>query len=318
MKKFLFFLLGLLLLACLCALVLNPEKYAKCTLEGLNLWAFTVLPALLPFVFLTLLIKNAGGANFVSRILSPATAFLYGTNGTAPAFAALISCISGYPVGAKTVAELYKSNLIDQADARTAALFCSTSGPSFVIGSVGVRMLGSAQAGALIYVCHVLSAAFCGVIFRKRRDNGVIAPLFNKEEPSVKLYDCAMDATLSCLCVGTLITVFYVFNQVLSDLNLTAPLVFAFAALLKDENKAAALTAGLIECTKGCFMAANAAAADIPLICAIVSFGGLSVIAQSMAFLSRAQVKAGAFVLGKAAQAVIAYILSLIACRVFL
>ena len=68
------------------------------------------MPSLLPFFFLSLLITNLGITANLSNKLSKPTAFLYNVNGVA-SFVQLMSFISGYPVGAKLIAELYKERI---------------------------------------------------------------------------------------------------------------------------------------------------------------------------------------------------------------
>ena len=306
----------------LSALIINPQKYAECTLKGLNLWAFTVLPALLPFFFVTLLIEQTDGAKILSKTLSPVANFLYNTTGTAAAFISVMSYVSGYPLGAKLISEFYENKIIDRRQAEKMSVFCSTSGPSFIIGSVGASMLKSPALGAIIFVCHILSGVLTGVLFRKSSnkniDNGAIAPLLQNKAKKTDLYSCAANVSLSCLCVGTLIAVFYVFSEILSDLKITYPIIWLLTVLLKDEKKAAAIVAGLFECTKGCFMLSYAGKNAIPLITALISFGGLSVIVQQMAFLSKAKVRFKYFMAGKLVMTVISFFLAFIACKIFL
>ena len=66
-------------------------------------------------------------------------------------------------------------NAIDEAAATKMSVFCSTSGPLFVAGSVGTVMVGNKTAGTILLLSHVLSAVFNGVLFRFYGDNRPIA-----------------------------------------------------------------------------------------------------------------------------------------------
>lgn len=310
-------ILTVILCAFAAALLINPQKYVLAAKEGLSLWALTVLPAVLPFFFITLTLSKLGGLNVISRMLAPITRFLYNADGAA-GFLQISSFISGYPVGARLIAEFKELNALDSETATKLCTFCSTSGPLFIAGSVGAGMLNSPQAGKILLLSHILSAVFNGVLFRFYCDNRPIGGLLQKNASDNPLGDCAYAAASSCLTVGALICVFYVASEVLQSLNLTYPLQAPLAILLNDDKKAAAFTAGLIECTKGCKMLAETdGTLKLPLISAIIAFGGASVIAQSAAFLKSAGVKIKIFILSKLTQTVFAFVICLALCAVF-
>lgn len=291
-----------------------PARYAGIAADGLKLWALVVLPSLLPFFFLTLLITSSGALAPLARRLSPLTRFLYNADG-ACGFVQLMSFISGYPVGSRLVTELYSLGALDKKTAAKACVFCSTSGPAFIIGCVGSGMLSSPKAGAIIFACHILSSVFTGIIYRKYCDYRHIAPLFKKTAVKNPLADCAYSTSVSCLTVGTLICFFYVISSVASDFYLLYPIEFLLTVLLKNQNAAKGFCSGLLECTKG---ASELARCDLgffklPLITFIITFGGVSVIAQSLAFLKQAGVKSKFFITAKLIQATISFAL----CAVF-
>ena len=315
-KKFKLFIV-ISLVAIAAALAVKPERYLSVCLEGLNLWATKVLPSLLPFLFVTLLLTSFCDISRASRKLSPMTRFLYGTGGIA-AFVRIVGLISGYPAGAKLVANLSEEGLIDKNEATKIAVLSSTSGPSFVIGTVGVGFYADKTIGIIIFISHVLAAAFSAVFFRKYGDNRHIAPHLTPKTKRKKtdLYATALDSSLSMLCVGTLITVFYVISEITADLRLTYPITVALNFILKNPDKAKAVTAGFFECTKGCYLLAFCTK-SAPLCCAVISFGGLSVLAQSVAFLQKADVCIPVFIAGKIIQAVISFFICLALCKLF-
>ncbi len=317
MKKAFKFLIVLCLVAIAAALAVKPERYLPVCLQGLNLWATKVLPSLLPFLFVTLLLTSFCDISRASHVLSPATRFLYGTSGIA-AFVRIVGLISGYPAGAKLVANLSEEGLIDKNEATKIAVLSSTSGPSFVIGTVGVGFFADKKVGVIMFLSHIFAAAIAAAFFRKYGDNRRITPhlMRNTKEKKKDLYATALDSSLSMLCVGTLITVFYVISEIAADLRLTFPITAALNFILQDAAKVKAVTAGLFECTKGCYLLSSCAK-SAPLCCAIVSFGGLSVLAQSAAFLQKADVCIPVFVAGKLIQTVLSFFLCLTLCNIF-
>lgn len=282
------------------------------------MWALTVLPSLLPFLFLTLLFCKTQTPQKIATKLSPVCRFLYNTGGES-AYVQLMSFLSGYPIGAKLIEELYRLGQTDKNGAAKMSVFCSTSGPSFIVGCVGVNMLHDKKAGLILFSAHILAAVLNGIIFRKSFNNRPIDQLLIKKPPSENiLYECATEASLSAITVGTLIAVFYVFSQILADFKITLPLNNLLFCVLKDKTLSQAVTYGLLECTKGCLVAAQTTnKLTLPVIEWLISFGGISVIVQSAAFLSNAKVKISFFVLGKAIQAFTSFAICYMLCLIF-
>jgi len=85
-----------------------------------------------------------------------------------------LSILSGYPVGSKIIADLYKSNEISKTDAIKTASFCSNSGPMFILGSVAIGMFANKTMGILILISHIFGALFNGVIYRNLGANNTL------------------------------------------------------------------------------------------------------------------------------------------------
>lgn len=319
MKKFLIYLLSFLICFICFALIYNPQKYIKVCYQGILLWGITVLPSLLPFFFLTLMLTGLGVINGFSKLLDKPTRFLYHAGGYS-AVIQLISFISGYPVGAKLISELYIKGQISSKEATKISTFTSTSGPLFIIGSVGIAMFSNKTVGIIILISHLFSAILNGIIFRKYGDNASIQPLLpTKSQSTNLLYDCAYGATLSCLTVGTLIAVFSVFCQIAIDFKLLLPATNLFNLLFNDTNLSTAFITGLIECTNGCNMLSKSASfLSVPLASFVISFGGLCILVQSIAFLKEARVKIKIFLLAKIIQGLTAFAISALLCTIFL
>lgn len=355
-------LLSVLLLFLLCLLLTAPARYAEACIQGMALWAKAVLPALFPFLILTGLLTKLGVAQKLADRLSPLTEKI-GLPGSA-AYCLLVSLLSGYPVGSRTVADLYKGGAITREQAKRMSVLCSTSGPMFLVGSVGGAMFGSAAAGAILLAAHLLAVigVYLALYFANRRKKGNIhagqkapaphaglkktmpphalrvqnktaAPQTtatpaseNKRNKTAAphpdtdgiLAASVQSGVLTVLCVGGFIAFFFVLMQALSDLHISAPLERLLSFPLSaagSEGAAAGLTAGLLEATQGCAsIAASGAPLALPLCAFLVTFGGGSILAQQLAFLTGAGVKAGPFIGIKILQGIAAFLLCLAFC----
>ena len=328
LKHFSKIMLTLGISACMVIILIRPDVYVASALEGVKLWALVVLPSLLPFFFFTSLLAKIGATERMARTLTKPCRKVFGTSGYA-AYALLMSILSGYPVGAKIIGDLGENGLIDETDATKMSAFCSTSGPLFIVGSVGVGMFGSAAAGKLLFIVHAFSALITGLIFRffgraeitttrtskntPKSCRPQVSPAKTRAANGNALYDCVYSSVISIATVGGFICVFYVVADIFQNLDLLRPIWKTLFFVTKNEPLSRAFSYGLIECTRGCKMLALCRLSTYSLAFAssLIAFGGVSVLVQSVCFLKKANVKIPVFLLAKTIQTVISFLLTL-------
>ncbi len=264
-------------------LLVSPAKYGKSVLEGISLWAVCVLPAAFPFLFLSALFTRLSAYKKLSGKLSPVFSKIFKVSG-AGGCAAILSALSGYPVGARCVLDLYENGMTSEDEKFRLACLASTTGPMFLVGTVGSGMFSSPALGWTMLLCHFL--AVWGVC--------LILGLFKKPpEPRAgllksggnALYDSLYNAVISILCVGGAIALFYAFSDMI--LSVLPPLPLPAEGLVR----------GLMEMTAGCKTFSELPSPfSAAACCFLVTFGGLCVLVQQIAFLSRAGIKAFPFI----------------------
>lgn len=139
--KIIYTLLFLLLTICI---LTNSELSLAYALLGLNLWFEKMIPALLPFMILSgIMIRMNLTQNF-SRILSPVIRPLYQVSENA-CYAIIMGFLCGFPMGAKTIADLLKREMISEREAAFLLAFCNNIGPiyfcSFVLPLLGRELV---------------------------------------------------------------------------------------------------------------------------------------------------------------------------------
>ena len=169
-------IITIIVLAICFVFILNPSVYSKSCLNAISVWALNVLPMLLPFFIFTRIIVSICPPK-KSVLDKPFKKFYNTPNGSFLIF--FLSVISGYPMGAKLISNMYENKYIDNDDASTMLSFCSISGPMFMIGTVGVSIFHSYKAGLIIMIANLLASIFNGLIFRKRIKSKQI---YNKKE----------------------------------------------------------------------------------------------------------------------------------------
>ena len=303
-----FYVIVIILL--MAALVVYPDRYVRTALDGLKIWAATVAPSLLPFFFLTALLTRTRTVSLISRKAAPLGDLLYRGGGLS-VYLQLMSFLSGYPIGAKTVADLYEGGVISSRGAEKLSVVSSTSGPLFIVGGIGVSMFGDKIAGLVILVSHFISSVLCGVLFRSLGDKKTAITDISAHKCENVLYESIYSSVLSVALVGGFIAVFYTFARVALDTGALSPAI-AFLSLFFDKATATGFAIGTIECTTGIKLISESGVTKSALAAAsaLVTLGGLSVWCQSAIYLKRARVRFRFFALAKIVQAALAFALA--------
>ena len=155
-------LITIFLFISIIALISKTELVNSSVKSALALCATSVIPALFPFFVLTGLMVSCGAVVILGKILRPLSDKLFKTSGIG-AVVFVIGILCGYPTGAKVISELYQKGNLTKDEAERLLAFCNNSGPLFVIGAVGLGMLGNKNLGILLYCIHVISAIITGV-----------------------------------------------------------------------------------------------------------------------------------------------------------
>lgn len=290
------YLLSVLLIILILLLPVQALQGAK---NGLSAFALSVVPALFPFFVATSLFTKLGVATHLSKKLRPLMGPLFGLPGQS-ALPVFLSLVSGYPNGARATASLYEAKQLTLSQARRTMAFSSTVGPSFVFSIIAASLLGAPRLGLLLFVPHVLAAFLTGQIgrFCIPKDQRQAAPAAElRSVPPLPFNRCFIQAVQESVTALLSIGGFIVFFFTLSNLLLAVgflPLVARvfqplFMLLGYPAQLALPFLRGLFEMTDGCLSLCATgypAAALLPLLCALVSFGGLCIQSQQALFLS--------------------------------
>ena len=294
-----------------------PREVLSASRDGLMLWFNNVLPALLPFIVVVNILVAMGFVETISRIFSPFMRLVFKLPG-AGGFALITGLISGYPMGAKTIADLWGRGEITTKEAQRLLAFCNNAGPLFIVGVVGVGLLENSTAGYVLWAGHVAAALIIGIITRgqingnisqindgqhSKGENGVFwtKKRFTKknEMPNFGkvLGDAVKNAMEALVLVGGLIIFFTVVVRVITVIIGEVPYI--------------GVLAGAIEVTGGVKLLADASAgvispASMAVIGGVIAFGGFSVHAQALHFTSGTGIKAGVYILYKILNGVVA------------
>lgn len=289
-------------------MLVDPSYYLESATRGLTLFATTVLPSLFPFFFCATLLTKIGGASVISNVLKKPVKLLFNSPPEG-AYVMTLSMLSGYPVGAGMISELYRGGAITTDEAKTICAYASTSGPVFMLGTLGSAIFHNPAVGIIALSAHYLAAILNGVIFRTRknakRSEAHPADILGSDNA---LSESITRATASMLAVGGFIVIAGMLVDTLAKFDL---LLLLSNNLPPDAAQTlTALLYGLIEMTRGSLECAKIPDLQLAtaLAAALISFGGISVFMQSYNFLSPCKIKAREFVLRKLCQSLLTFV----------
>ncbi|QIB69372.1 hypothetical protein Ami103574_08550 [Aminipila butyrica] len=298
-------------LACL-FMVIFPETALLSAQKGIAIWAANILPAMLPF-FICVHFMNSIG---ITRYLNPSC------------FAFSMSALSGYPMGAKVIGDMGRSGHIPPVECRRLVSFCSTSGPAFMVGSVGASMIGNNISGIIIAVSHLGGALLNGVLV-----TGLMA-VFSEEYRTYKKRDRRNQGKRGEAFSGDYLDAFT--NSILSAFR-SLGIILAYIILFMMMTDTMQLWGvmdgihniyyvgifkGIFEMTVGCSAISGTMAVTLAqktIGCSLlISFGGLSILGQSMSMLQGSGVHFSYLLLVKLCHGILAAVLAFVLVQLFL
>lgn len=300
-------------------IISNPSVFSTATINGLKLFFFSVLPGLFPFMFLTKLLTELGTVFKISKRFSGVSQKLFGTPGVS-LYCFFMSILSGYPIGAKIIHDLYSKDLITEEDAKRMSIFCTTSGPIFIIGAIGVGMLKNYKLGLILYISHILSSIILGISYNlifKNKTQHQTRIIFQTNKKNENIFTaCLIETINSLFLVGGYITIFYLISEAFGILKIfeVIPILLSKIFPFVSSETFNGILFGTLEVTRGAKELSNLTPPNIPIICGLISFSGISIIMQSLSFLKTAKIKAHSFILSKC----VLTILSIIICKLII
>lgn len=323
MHSFKFFVVklkNLILPFSICFFILFLLLFSKTNIiaakTGLSLWANSVLPSLLPFFIATELLGYTNIVRICGRLLNTLMRPVFNVPGEG-AFALLMGIISGYPVGAKIVANLKEQKICTNIEAERLIAFTNNSGPLFIIGTVGVGLFYNPSIGIILCVTHVLSCLTVGFLFRwwgKSREKNERSSDYSINSTSLSFYN--LGEILSKSIINSINTILMIggfvvlFSIIISMLNTTKLLhmatnVLSFTGI--PSSLIIAILTSFIEVTNGISFICSQSSLNIQLQIVLVAFalgfGGFSVLLQVLSITSKAKISIKPYFIGKLLQA---------------
>ena len=278
-----------------------PETASQGISDGVDLSLGTLIPSLFPFMVLSTLITEL---DILSKLppffdkISKAV-FSLGTKSLGVIF---LSLIGGLPLGCKMTSELYDSGSITRCEGRRMLIFCYCCGPAFSISSVGLYMLGSKEAGAIIYISLILSALTVGILSRFFGEEDDHRQICKSDEQtksfSVSLVHSVSTGSSAMLGVCSWVILFSCINRLIEILPISESFKLFFYSISEITNA--------VRYSAGAF--------PLPIIAGIIGFGGLCGHCQVIPYLIKLRLNYKYFLISR----IIGASLSVVYCDLIL
>ncbi|MFZ5973945.1 MAG: nucleoside recognition domain-containing protein [Bacillota bacterium] len=301
-------------------LLLYPGQCITAAKDALNMWLYSVVPSLLPFFILSsLLVKQCVPAGRTVRHERVAKHMF----GLPPAslYAIFTGMVSGYPAGARITGEMVRTGVLSPEDALRTLPYTLCCSPTFLVGTVCTALLQAPELALILALSHFGGAILCGQFYRvwyglfqprlePFRETGLL------ESQSLNLVTATERAMKSMLFVGGNMVLFSIFIQQLQLLGLLDWCARALHPVLSvlglNPALGTSVAEGVIEMANGCGEVAKIAASlwqqgAAALI--ILSFGSLSVAAQSAGMLRGTPLRLRHYIFPKLVHTAIAFTL---------
>ncbi|MFQ6724179.1 MAG: hypothetical protein ACLRFE_02465 [Clostridia bacterium] len=304
--------LTLLVLFAITLFIVSPSLCMDATTKGIKVWLINVVPALFPFFILTRIIITLNQTSMPT--LDKFTTKLFNTNNSGLIYC--LSLLSGYPIGAKLISSYYQSGAIDKSTATKMFSFCSTSGPMFIIGAVGIGIFKNVKAGYILLIGHIIGSLSNGLLYRgKPIQNIYTEPRTSKST----LNDIMFDSINSILLVGGYIVFASVVIELLKISNILPGVVNIIGSIVPvSQDVIYGFLCGVIEITNGLILLNQTTLGltlKIILSSFIISFSGICIMMQSTAFLNQIGIKKSTLFAQKLTQAILTTLITaLITC----
>ena len=319
-KKVLDIFIALALFFIIILMVIFPNQSYNAARNGLNIWFNNVLPSLLPFFIGTEILIGLGIVHFIGVLLEPIMYPLFKVPGVG-SFAYAMSITSGYPMGTKITSDLRNRKLCTQEEGQRLLAFCSTSGPLFMIGAVAIGMFNNPTLGIIITIAHYIGSILTGICFRSYGKNKQVIHKKESKNPfkimlqakkkdgrkfGILLGDAVKNSFNTLLIIGGFIIFFSVLTELLSIIKVFDLLIFLFSPIFSFLNSSKILMKGLIsgfiEITNGVMIISKSNDSLLlqgTFVSFIIAWGGLSIHAQAISFISKTDLKIFPYLVAK-------------------
>ena len=277
-------------------MLLSPKAVFSGASSGLLLWFQTILPTLFPFLLVSNLLLATGSIHYLTSAFSKICRTFLSVSDCG-SFAVITGFLCGYPMGAKTAADLNTQGYITHREACYLLSFCNNTSPVFIMNYIVYQTLEDETLLLPTLFILLVSPLFVSLITRCIYKMSLIDRVGNQntfarsaafstpaeersKEPGFsfrQLDHCIMDSCETLVKVGGYIILFSVLSSIVSSSPFPLPGSKFFLPFL--------------EVTNGISMIGSASMSmrfKYPMLLGLTSFGGFCAVMQTQSMVQKA------------------------------
>ncbi len=277
--------------------------------NGLELWLFTVVPSLLPYMIISTYMTESGIFQFLSRFFSAITKYLYHLSPNC-GYVIFLGFLCGYPIGSKLSADMVKKGHISLTEGQILLCFCNNVSPAFLITYLNDQVINLPQYATKIMAMMITVPVVSGLVFSwfyrhfplSEQGSVKVSANSNHSVHSANLDACITLGFENIFRLGGYILLFSIANQFIIDFFRTTPLMQSRICSLLEITSGLDLyrenmltsTQRLLECTSLC------------------SFGGFCCLAQTASMIRGSGLRLSHYIIAKIFLALFTYIVAFV------
>ncbi|MCI5595599.1 MAG: hypothetical protein MR380_02590 [Lachnospiraceae bacterium] len=271
MKKKFF---SLILLSLFFLFLIFPETVQAGAKEGLALWYNTMIPILFPFILISNLLIATDSVRYFTYPIIPLLRWFPYLN-PYYFYALIFGWFCGYPMGAKSIADLLRTGKITKQEANFLLPAVNQASPMFLIGYLGIHIFEKSYSfGQILLIIYgpVLFFLISGLfLFNPSKNERILAPSYKKNSMSLSMEHTIISSFQIMVNIGVYMMIFTILMRLLLLLLPESPLLTLFIGFLEMSTGIAWIhhLSFLTPFVKG------------SLIFALTAFGGFCTMAQT-------------------------------------
>ena len=242
--------------------VIMSGQVSKEISMALNRCLVVIIPSLFSFMVFSDLVLKSECYTILCKPFSLISKYIFKMDSNL-FFVFLLGNICGYPIGFRLINNLYSQGRISKSTAELMSCYCYASGPSFVIGLVGITIFSSNTIGLVIFFANFLSNAVIAIVLNHVVDTPKIKEV-SSDNAKISIVESVQSASKGILLICSMIIMFASIIGILKGLNLFELINFDILPILEITYVVDMAISGDI----------------IPVLSALISFGGVCVLFQ--------------------------------------
>lgn len=292
--------------------------------KGIQLCISSIFPSIFSFSLICNLLISFNGIELYSKYLGNLLCRPFRVSFNC-SFILIASFLCGYPLGAKYATDAYTQNLISEKEYIRISNLASNASPVFMLGVLGISILGNINYGYILIFSSLLSIFFISLILPSSHEKNF--KYFEKKIKAIPKFGIALQTSIENALKTTLLVCGYVITfsliiNILKNLNFMKDFfVIIENSFNLPSSSLYGLFLGSIEVTNGCNLIAQTDLSvhlKISFMSFFCSFGGLSIIFQTSSFLLSNKISFLKYFTIKLVQGIIAFVIAFISSNLFI